>query len=868
MGVYKIIYDKESNKIYEGEFEGEVREGRGSLYYPSGTIKYLGEWKNDNPDGTGVLFYESGVKFYEGNWVRGSACGQGILFTEKERKEYEGQFIQSKKNGVGIIYYDDGASYQGEWKDDRREGFGTLFYKTGEIHYRGTWENSKKSGDGMLLNEGNKLLYQGEFLEDEKNGLGRSYYSNGNVEYDGQWKNNERSGVGTIYGLDGEKIFEGLFENGKRVVNNQQHNGYETEHTKEKSLKELGIDVSVFDQTGESLLEVDDSVKYKFLNEKQGSENIFNIKNNNYEDFQTEDIIYNKEAESFKETINEVKIEKKYKDDLRNSFVNELDIGEESMGDNSVVINNETDVDEEYAIESVKDDVEFADELEVSESKGDEIEEDSNYKEVVQIVLNEDDTVKGIIEATEKTKESEDGNKKKVTKEVEVEEEVISKNIQTVAKREAQQTQLVEKSAEKTKLEAIKQEEIVEVRIENNRVYKYIEIEDFIYKGEFNEGDKTGNARVYYKNSLKYEGYLSDGIYDGEGKLYDAGERLEYKGKFKDGRRSGYGISYDSVGNAIYKGQWKNDLQEGEGELLNSNGERIYKGMFYKGKALGLGISIENEIDNILYCELESMIGLEEVKDEVARLVSFLKMQILRERVSYKIMDIPYVFTFEGNIGVGKEEVARILGKLYYTLGLIPEYNFLQRDLLTALEYSHDGDIEKSMDNFGGGVLYLNNLYQNNYDDINEVIKNKVSTENVLDLVDYSNGHFIIIFSGDEELIETMIHNKKELAKCVGKSISFFDYSIDEMMDYVLTLSKEKDYILASDLVAELQNYFAELLDNDKFNNRNGEFINEVFTELVKEQCIRIDTYGVSNIENLKIVELQDFKNIENKICF
>ena len=756
MGVYRVIYDKESNRIFEGEFEGDVREGKGTLYYHSGKIKYLGEWKNDLPDGLGVLFYENGNKFYEGEWKNGSASGNGVLFAEDGRREYEGQFIESKKNGIGTSYYIDGSTYKGEWKNDIKEG------------------------------------------------IGQSYYLNGNLEYDGFWMNNKRHGRGILYEKDGTILFEGIFENGEKLVRQEK------EHIDKNLLKNIGIDIGVYDSNGRNI--EDEGTNARFFCEDLE------------EEIQENTIDYQKEI-----------LEYESSDELENIEI----LSEFEAKDKRVKNINEEEI---YGEEYVEEDIEK--ELDSPKYNKEEANnEDYNEREDIEEEIDDE-------EYNEKDEIEEEIDDEEYNEEEEIEKEIDGEEEQ------------------ENKEEEKKDDNSVEVRIEDDKVYKYIEIEDIIYKGKFDENNRTGQGKVYYRGILKYEGFIKNGVYEGEGKLYDLDGKVEFEGVFKAGKRFGYGISYDSIGNPIYKGQWKNDFQDGEGELLNSNGDTIYKGMFYKGKALGLGTAVENEIENILYRELEVMIGLEEVKDDIARLVSFLKMQILRQRVSYKPMNIPYIFTFEGNIGVGKENVARILGKIYYTLGLIPEYNFIQRDLLTALEYTHDGEIEKTMDNLGGGVLYLSNLYQSNYEDITEIVKMKGLIDNILDLIEYSNGHFIIIFSGEEELIETMIQNKKELARCVGKSITFFDYSVEEMIDYVVNLSEEKDYILSDDLILELESFFTELLENEKYNNRNGEFIQEIFTELVKEQCIRIDTYGLVDIENLKVLELQDFKNIENKICF
>ncbi|MGL5822791.1 MAG: hypothetical protein ACRCYE_14385 [Sarcina sp.] len=781
LGIYKVVYDKDNKKVYEGEFEGNYRDGRGTIYYENGNVKYSGEWKGDSPHGIGALFYENGVKFYEGRWSFGSAYGQGVLFNENGRRQYEGQFKESKKNGMGTMYFEDGAIYKGEWVNDEREGFGSLYYPSGELEYRGTWKDSKKEGYGTLLEKNNIIIYQGEFKNNTKDGKGKSYYGNGAIEYDGEWQDNEKSGEGILYNSEGEKIYKGFFSKGKTLEANI------TKITREMVENDNELDnltISLENSEGQSIIDESKGVQYspildyEIVKEKESLSNYFE-KNN--------------EVNGYEEVTNSLnKYEKDENEELETEILENL-------------------VQEEYDIEA-------------------------NLNEN----LNED-----FIQDVEAVEELEElGNPMNIDE----------KN-------------LVEKSDDEKIINSngiYKGEENLEI-IENNIC---VEIGDLVYKGVFEESTKTGVAKVYCKEKLIYDGMLVNGTYDGDGILYDNKERIIYIGEFENGKRDGNGRSYDAIGNIIYEGQWRDDLQEGEGRLLNSNGKEIYKGMFYKGKALGLGVSIEEEIENILYCELESMVGLEEVKDDIARLVSFLKMQILRQRVSYKVMNIPYVFTFEGNIGVGKEVVARILGKIYYVLGLIPEYNFLQKDLISALEYSHDGEIEKNMDDFGGGVLYLSNLYQSDYDDIEDIIKQKESTKNLLDLIEYSNGHFIIIFSGDEELIELMIHSKKELVKLIGKSISFFDYSIDEMIEYVEIISKEQDYIIEPELFNELEDFFSEILIDEKYNNRNGEFIKELFTELVKEQCIRIDSYGITDVESLKLLKQKDFENIKDRICF
>lgn len=62
--------------------------------------------------------------------------------------------------------------------------------------------------------------------------------------------------------------------------------------------------------------------------------------------------------------------------------------------------------------------------------------------------------------------------------------------------------------------------------------------EEVKYKGEFNDGRKTGKFFVE-KPGEKYIGYLENGLYQGEGRLTTTD--YVYEGLFDQGEKNGYG---------------------------------------------------------------------------------------------------------------------------------------------------------------------------------------------------------------------------------------------------------------------------------------------------------------------------------------
>jgi hypothetical protein len=96
------------------------------------------------------------------------------------------------------------------------------------------------------------------------------------------------------------------------------------------------------------------------------------------------------------------------------------------------------------------------------------------------------------------------------------------------------------------------------------------------------------NCSIFYEHkSLEYRGGISNGLYEGQGKLNYPNGNLEYQGGFSEGGPDGETclIFYDNK-KYKYRGGMVKGHYEGYGVFWNPSGECVYKGMFKNGVSI------------------------------------------------------------------------------------------------------------------------------------------------------------------------------------------------------------------------------------------------------------------------------------------
>lgn len=110
-----------------------------------------------------------------------------------------------------------------------------------------------------------------------------------------------------------------------------------------------------------------------------------------------------------------------------------------------------------------------------------------------------------------------------------------------------------------------------------------------VYSGAFSGGLANGMGSAYADGFKCYDGAFVEGLYQGEGTEYYPDGTVKYRGSFAAGVYEGTGTSYYETGERAYVGDFADGLREGEGTEYAEDGSLLYKGSFAAGLYEGAG---------------------------------------------------------------------------------------------------------------------------------------------------------------------------------------------------------------------------------------------------------------------------------------
>lgn len=258
--------------------------------------------------------------------------------------------------------------------------------------------------------------------------------------------------------------------------------------------------------------------------------------------------------------------------------------------------------------------------------------------------------------------------------------------------------------------------------------------------------------------------------------------------------------------------------------------------------------------------ELNSLIGLENVKIEIEDLVIFNKVQKNREKIGLKKTNRTMHMAFLGNPGTGKTTVARIVGNMYRSLGILSKGHFIEAtrtDLIAEYQGQTALKVKRLIQKAKGGVLFIDEAYSITENEKSDSYGRECLTELTKALEDYRD-NLVVIVAGYDDLMKKFFESNPGLKSRFNYFINFEDYTVNQMFEIFLSYCRNADYILQESATEKLKKFLEKQSDIFENKNANGRFVRNVFDKIIMNQAKRLSNLSLATKENYVTILEED----------
>ena len=266
-----------------------------------------------------------------------------------------------------------------------------------------------------------------------------------------------------------------------------------------------------------------------------------------------------------------------------------------------------------------------------------------------------------------------------------------------------------------------------------------------------------------------------------------------------------------------------------------------------------------------LLAELDGYIGLTAIKKEVRSLINMVTIHQLRRENDLPTPDLSLHMVFSGNPGTGKTTVARIMARIYHSLGILSKGHLVEVDrggLVAGYVGQTAIKTGKIIDSALGGVLFIDEAYALNNGAENDFGQEAINT--ILKSMEDHRDDLVVIVAGYDGLMDNFIHSNPGLESRFNRFLHFDDYTLDEMMQIFEMRCEKGCYELTED-ARPLLREFIQLANTNSISFGNGRGVRNLFEQILVVQANRLATQENVSREDLMRITAADVRVAQGK---